>query len=220
MNRLGDAAMQVQNTMSREQLMAYASDPGNVLTQAFAGAVRTAFASGTFPALLFGLSEQQFRCLLDRYFPGAWLELFAMAVLSDADAPCPAFHQEEMQDLIALFLEHRSSEREETTWLAYVIAAGCMGGNHLWQDLGLTGRQALSDLLRQNFTTLHDRNSGNMKWKKFFYKQLCDRAEVNLCKAPSCQVCNDYRQCFGPEDASGPAGLPALSGQAPDAQLA
>jgi nitrogen fixation protein NifQ len=201
--------MQVQNTMSHEQLMAYASDPGNVLTQAFAGAVCTAFASGTFPALLFGLSEQQFRCLLDRYFPGAWVELFAMAVLSDADAPCPAFHQEEMQDLIALFLEHRSSEREETTWLAYVIAAACMGGNHLWQDLGLAGREALSDLLRQNFTALHERNSGNMKWKKFFYKQLCDRAEVNLCKAPSCKVCNDYRQCFGPEDASGP---PALSG--------
>ncbi len=206
--------MQVQNTMSREQLMAYASEPDNVLTQAFAGAVCTAFASGTFPALLFGLSEQQFRCLLDRHFPGAWLELFAMAVLSDEDAPCPAFHQEEMQDLIALFLEHRSSEREETTWLAYAMAAGCMGGNHLWQDMGLSGRQALSDLLRQNFTALHDQNSGNMKWKKFFYKQLCNRAEVNMCKAPSCQVCDDYRSCFGPEDASGLGALSAASGRA------
>jgi nitrogen fixation protein NifQ len=118
-----------------------------------------------------------------------------------------------MQDLIALFLAHRSSEREETTWLAYAIAAGCMGGNHLWQDMGLTDRQALSELLSRNFTTLHDKNSGNMKWKKFFYKQLCDRAEVNLCKAPSCQVCSDYRSCFGPEDASGPAALSGDSGR-------
>ena len=67
--------------------------------------------------------------------------------------------------------------------------------------MGLTGRQALSDLLQQNFTALHDKNVGNMKWKKFFYKQLCERAEVNLCKAPSCQVCADYRSCFGPEEA-------------------
>jgi hypothetical protein len=62
---------------------------------------------------------------------------------------------------------------------------------------------ARSILLRQNFTTLYDKNNGNMKWKKFFYKQLCDRAEMNLCKAPSGQVCSDYRQCFGPEDAGG-----------------
>jgi len=209
--------MRVQNTMSREQLMFYARDPDDVLTQAFAGAVCTAFASGTFPALFFGLSEQQFRCLLDRYFPGAWPELFASAILTDNDAPCPAFREEEMQDLLALLLEHRSSGREEASWLAYAIAAGCTGGNHLWQDMGLTGRQALSDLLQQNFTALHDKNVGNMKWKKFFYKQLCDRAEVNLCKAPSCQVCDDYQKCFGPEDASGLAALSLASGRAPRA---
>jgi nitrogen fixation protein NifQ len=39
-----------------------------------------------------------------------------------------------------------------------------------------------------------------MKWKKFFYKQLCDRAEVKMCPAPSCQVCNDYQNCFGSEE--------------------
>ena len=204
--------MQIKNTMSHAQLMAYAHDPDDVMTQAFAGAVCTAFASGTFPSLFFGLSEQQFRCLLDRYFPGSWPELFAAAVLSDTDAPCPAFRHEEMQDLLALLLEHRSNQREEATWLAYAIAAGCTGGNHLWQDMGLTGRHALSDLLKHNFTALHDKNVANMKWKKFFYKQLCDRAEVNLCKAPSCQVCNDFQQCFGPEDATGLGALSMASG--------
>ena len=181
--------------------MAYARNPGDVLTQAFAGAVRTAFDSGVFPALFFGLSEKQFGCLLDRYFPGAWPDLFAAAELTDENTPCPSFRDEEMQDLLALLLEHRSGEREEATWLPYAIAAGCMGNNHLWQDMGLVGREALSDLLQQNFQTLYDKNTGNMKWKKFFYKQLCDRAEVNLCQAPSCQVCADYRSCFGPEEA-------------------
>ena len=54
------------------------------------------------------------------------------------------------------------------------------------------------------------KNTGNMKWKKFFYKQLCDRAEVNLCKAPSCQVGADYRSCFGPEEEAVSA-LPNIS---------
>jgi nitrogen fixation protein NifQ len=67
--------------------------------------------------------------------------------------------------------------------------------------MGLPSRDVLSQLLRRYFTTLHDKNTGNMKWKKFFYKQLCDQAEVNLCRAPSCQVCSDYAACFGPEDA-------------------
>jgi len=75
-----------------------------------------------------------------------------------------------------------------------------LGGNHLYQDMGLPDRQALSALLERHFTALYLKNVGNMKWKKFFYKQLCDRAEVKLCPAPSCQVCNDYRNCFGPEE--------------------
>ena len=44
--------------------------------------------------------------------------------------------------------------------------------------------------------------NGNMKWKRLIYKDLCNRAEVNLC-----QACNDCRCCFGPEDASGEGAL-------------
>jgi nitrogen fixation protein NifQ len=39
-----------------------------------------------------------------------------------------------------------------------------------------------------------------MKWKKFFYKQLCLREGLTLCKAPSCDVCSDYALCFGAEE--------------------
>ena len=65
--------------------------------------------------------------------------------------------------------------------------------------MGLPNRDVLSQLLRRYFTTLYEKNIGNMKWKKFFYKQLCEQAKVMLCKAPSCQVCTDYTACFGPE---------------------
>jgi len=188
--------------VTRERLMAYAARRGDALTQAFAGAVCTAMDQGMYPARMFSLGDTQFAGLLDRYFPGAWHDLFAVEARASAESACPSFREDEIQDLVALLLDHRSRNGDEETWLAYAIAIGCMGGNHLWQDLGLTGRQDLSDLLRNHFAALHDKNVANMKWKKFFYKQLCDRAEVSLCKAPSCQVCDDYPKCFGPEAAA------------------
>lgn len=203
--------MDARTNPSREQLMAYARRPDDLFTQAFAATVQNAASQGRPPALQFGLSETQFSCLVERYFPGAGRELFVLAALCDDSTPCPAFREDEIQDLAALLLEHRANDRDETHWLAYAIAMGCMGGNHLWQDMGLSGRQALSDLLRQNFTALHDQNTGNMKWKKFFYKQLCNRAEVNMCKVPSCQVCNDYKSCFGPETADAASPVAAVS---------
>ncbi len=105
---------------------------------------------------------------------------------------------------------HGGDAGESTEWLAYAIASACMGANHLYQDMGLPTRQALSDLLWQHFPALYAKNSDNMKWKKFFYKQLCDRAQVQVCKAPSCQVCTDFDACFGPEDDSGFAALARL----------
>lgn len=80
------------------------------------------------------------------------------------------------------------------------MAEACMGQNHLWQDMGLPNREALSLLIKTHFPTLFAKNTGNMKWKKFFYKQLCEREEIMICKSPSCSVCVDYQLCFGPED--------------------
>jgi nitrogen fixation protein NifQ len=97
-------------------------------------------------------------------------------------------------------MEHRRTDSEESQWLACSVATACLGNNHLWQDMGLPNRRVLSELLHRYFTTLHDKNTGNMKWKKFFYKQLCERAEVDICKAPSCGICIDYEKCFGSED--------------------
>ena len=117
-----------------------------------------------------------------------------------AVAGCPSLRADEYDDLLQLMLDHRSDSGDETLWLASVVAAACLGGNHLWQDLGLGNRQELSDLLKTRFPALYARNTGNMKWKKFFYKQLCERADVNACRAPSCAVCDDYAQCFAAED--------------------
>jgi nitrogen fixation protein NifQ len=106
---------------------------------------------------------------------------------------------EELDDLLRLLLEHRADDSSETRKMAHFVAESCMGDNHLWQDMGLPNRDALNALMQRHFPTLHARNSGNMKWKKFFYKQLCERADIFICKSPSCGVCVDYDKCFGPE---------------------
>ncbi|MBU2847914.1 nitrogen fixation protein NifQ [Acidithiobacillus ferriphilus] len=113
-----------------------------------------------------------------------------------------SMRNEETGDLVKLLLDHCAGVNQSTEWVAAILAAGCLGDDHLWQDLGLTNREDLSDIIKHHFPRLYFKNAGNMKWKKFFYKQLCDQAEVRLCQAPSCNVCNDYAQCFGPEDAS------------------
>lgn len=107
---------------------------------------------------------------------------------------------EELQDLLDLLLEHRADNSAETRRMAYFVAESCMGDNHLWQDMGLPNRDALNALMHTHFPTLHAKNSGNMKWKKFFYRQLCERADILICKSPSCGVCVDYDKCFGPEN--------------------
>lgn len=106
---------------------------------------------------------------------------------------------DEIDDIVELLLEHRGDNREETLMLARFIAKSCLGSNHLWQDMGLPSRAALSELMRARFPRLVAKNSGDMKWKKFFYKQLCERAEIVICKSPTCGSCRDYDQCFGPE---------------------
>ena len=120
---------------------------------------------------------------------------------ADADLPPALRHRaDEVDDVRTLLLEF--ARGEPAPWLASAVAVACLGDNHLWQDLGLPSRAALSHLLGAYFPALVPRNRGDMKWKKFLYKELCDRAQV-LCRAPSCAVCSDYAFCFGPEE--GPA---------------
>jgi nitrogen fixation protein NifQ len=115
---------------------------------------------------------------------------------------------DEYEDLVGLLFEHAAHDDADTADLVDLVARACLGENHLWQDLGLPSRQFLSDLLRENFPLLFERNSGNMRWKKFFYLQLCERAEVRACRAPSCGVCVSRAECFGAEE-----GLPLAAVQ-------
>ncbi len=116
------------------------------------------------------------------------------------------FDEEERQ-LLALFRRFGHKDGVESRWLASILTRRSMSPNHLWQDLGLNSRAELGRLMREFFPALAERNSQNMKWKKFFYRCLCEMEGFTLCAAPSCQQCSDHGLCFGEE--SGAPRLPS-----------
>ena len=180
-------------------LLGHNARPGDDLGGAFAWVIAAHCNSGSemfVPAL--GMGREAFSRLLAERFPHvtpseSWLAVQGAALQRTGVL-------EEFDDLLHLLLDHAAAGDELHRRVAHLVVTACMGHDHLWQDLGLPRREALSTLLSDHFPTLAAKNTGDMKWKKFFYKQLCEREGINICKSPSCGVCCDYDICFGPED--------------------
>lgn len=113
-----------------------------------------------------------------------------------------ATRDDEVEDVRSLLLDHAdpaAGTPDEQARVALTVAVACLGDNHLWQDLQFDSRAELSAMMTHWFPTLVARNTADMRWKKFLYKQLCERQALFICKAPSCAVCVDRPVCFGPE---------------------
>jgi nitrogen fixation protein NifQ len=150
-------------------------------------------AFGVMPRWL-GLSHKAFAALLQQHLPHLDADEFArFGEMLDPS------RYDEHEDLRSLFLSHQAEGVEDTSAMADILTAGCMGGDHLWQDMGFWSRKDLSAFIGHAFAPLAEKNVHDMKWKKFFYKQLCNQEGIYTCRAPSCQVCTDYSDCFGPE---------------------
>jgi len=184
------------------RLMTQATGMGN--DGAFAAMIATrSTGGGALPPWL-GLERLTCLRLLDYHFPGLGtrtlpLVLKGLAARGPGWRPGPDRRQAERQDLIDLMLAHRAGGSPSEIWMAAVVAAGCMGGDHLWEDLGLSRRPELTELMRRNFPALAARNVRDMKWKRFLYKQLCEAEGIHACRALSCEVCADYHVCFSPD---------------------
>ncbi len=107
--------------------------------------------------------------------------------------------RDEWRDVRELLLGNRAGVHPLEHAMADIVAAGCLGGDHLWRDLGLESRAELSELMSLFFPALAAKNSADMKWKKFFYKQLCEQEGGYVCRAPTCEECAAYDDCFGEE---------------------
>lgn len=148
-----------------------------------------ASGEGVLPPGL-GLTAEGFAAMLVRHFP-------CMGPIGlNAVAHDDSLRQPERGELVTLMLESRAGVDISETWMAEIVAAGCMGGAHLWHDLGLWSRRDLNQLMHKNFPALAARNDRDMKWKKFLYRQICENEGVPVCPAPSCQACADYAKCF------------------------
>lgn len=149
---------------------------------------------GVLPDYL-GLECEQFHALTEHFFPGCNLPERA-----PSGSKLDFSRMLERDDLVTLLKQFSNADIVETDWIIGIIVAGCLGGDHLWQDLGLWSRSQLSAMLQYNFPELAAKNDRDMKWKKFLYKQLCEAEGLYLCRAPSCNVCIDYPKCYGSEE--------------------
>ncbi|MFO1417208.1 MAG: nitrogen fixation protein NifQ [Methylotetracoccus sp.] len=143
-----------------------------------------------------GLERSQFDALQTHFLGRVWFEPRAVSGLR-----VDYSRMLEREDLLRFLLAHAAvPESVEAAWIAGIIVAGCLGSDHLWQDLGLWSRSELSGMIAHNFPAVAAMNSKDMKWKKFLYKRLCEQEGIYVCRAPSCEVCADYTHCFGSEE--------------------
>jgi nitrogen fixation protein NifQ len=147
-----------------------------------------------------GLSLIQYQHLIEQVN-----DLSAENYLTYAEHHAPAMmlrqellglRQSEHQELLNLLSNALNLSSHFGHDMVTVIANACMGGQHLWRDLGMPDRPRLTELFAYYFPILHANNSRNMRWKRFLYKQLCEGGGDYLCRAPSCDQCSSFDECF------------------------
>lgn len=141
-----------------------------------------------------GLEPRSLLRLTAISFPAASFDHFDL----DPAGKEPERTQEE-ELLYALLLQHADRGLDKSAYFARILARRAMRDDHLWLDLGLFDRAELTRLLNRHFPALAQGNTENMKWKKYFYRKLCEAEGFSLCTAPSCRDCTDFTSCFGEE---------------------
>lgn len=155
--------------------------------------VSEAAASGHGVGELLGLGREQLQRLVAVWAPEARL-----LIDLESEGEQAAFDDEEDQ-IRQLLDRYRGDDSEETGWIGAILTKRSMSPRHLWQDLGLAAREDLGRLMSERFPELAARNVNHMKWKKFFYRSLCELEGFVLCAAPTCRECGDFHDCFGDE---------------------
>lgn len=128
-----------------------------------------------------------------------WTHIPGHPVLAPEDyvAADESAEQAWVRDLLE---RHLTADNELSRWIAAIVARRSMEADHLWEDLGLPDRSALSKLMHRHFAPLASRNEGaSMRWKRFLYRQLCEEEGMSHCTSPTCSSCIDVDKCFEPQ---------------------
>jgi nitrogen fixation protein NifQ len=160
-------------------------------TIAFARLIGAKFASGDL--LYLGLARDTLGALLTRHFPGAVeLEGFPEHI---ADAQHQPF-VDQLRTLLLRFERTPVANAVDAWCFATIIATACLRPDHLWRDLGLDGRDDVTEIMTRHYPRLVARNVDNLRWKKFLAQQLALAHGRVPAPAPGCPGCEDFGFCF------------------------
>lgn len=178
----------------RQALLAGAADPDAPDTRLFAALVAARAARGELALL--GLSHRQLTALLARQFPR--LQPAAIAAPPVTAAPGHRAHAAFVATLNALLLRDvgHAVRADDAECVAAIVAHACLRPYHLWRDLGLDGRDAVSGMLARYFPALAARNVAHLRWKKFLASEVAAQLGEPPGPAPGCPGCEDYAHCF------------------------
>lgn len=172
------------------------SDPARLMTCAIAGVLRNA-QEGELPlfATTLGLPQSGLLKMMRQLFPEPespeQMPERDYALIRDTAPP-------EFDQLATMLFANRTAGTsvQQAVWLSHGIAAACLGDGHLWQDLGLSGREAVSSMLAYYFAPLYRRNVHDLKWKHFLYRELGLLLGTPDLQAPGCRHCGQFDDCF------------------------
>jgi len=144
-----------------------------------------------------GLSLAELRDIRTRCLPAGLIHALAE---EEATASAPDAEEELLRDML---LAHVRPGDLEGVRFAKIIARRGLREDHLWRDLGLLHQAELRRLVIEYFPVLAAGNIRKMRWKKYFYRRLCEAEGFLLCSASSCEECSDFNECFDPEEVDG-----------------
>ncbi|RQH07127.1 nitrogen fixation protein NifQ [Paraburkholderia dinghuensis] len=179
-------------------MLAHAVDPTAPDTITFARLIGAKAQSNEM--LLLGLGRDELSALIARHFPRG---------LSDTVLPTTMVwspHRLFVSELCALLLQHdrtAATNPADSRCLATIIATACLRPDHLWRDLGLSGRDDVTNIFERHYPDLIERNVNGLRWKKFLPQEVALANGRAITFAPGCPGCEDFQHCY-PQDAIGP----------------
>lgn len=150
---------------------------------------------------LLGLTAGQLASLAERHFDFAagaapLAQSAGKALVNVVDEAGAAY----AASMRAFLIAHAAPEvdSEDARCLAAIVANACLRPDHLWRDLGLSGRGDVTAMLERYFPAMVARNAEGLRWKKLLARELALATGGTPGPAPGCPGCEDFGFCFPP----------------------